>query len=193
MEQNYIVYKHTCKDNGKVYIGLTGTSLLTRTGYNGEGYLHKKKNGEWVQPQMARAILKHGWDNFDHEIVYEGLTKEEADEKEKELISFYDSRNPEKGYNTREGGSNGPLSEDTKEKLRETMVGRYDGEKIRSLEKLILKKLKGLFGKRTKFILLTEIFQVKTIPCGEESLLLKKKKKEKVCLENTTLTKQRKK
>lgn len=129
MEENYIVYKHTCKDNGKVYIGLTGTSLLTRTGYNGEGYLHKKKNGDWVQPQMARAILKHGWDNFDHEILFENLTKEEADKKEKELIAFYDSRNPEKGYNTREGGSNGSLSEEAKEKLRETMSGRYDGEK----------------------------------------------------------------
>lgn len=77
---------------------------------------------------MARAILKHGWNNFDHEILFEGLTKEEADEKEKELIDFYDSRNPEKGYNTREGGSNGPLSEEAKEKLRETMTGRYDGE-----------------------------------------------------------------
>lgn len=129
MENNYIVYKHTCKDNGKVYIGLTGMSLIERTGNNGEGYLHKKKNGNWVQPQIARAIIKYGWDNFDHEILFANLTKEEADKKEKEMIDFYDSRNPQKGYNTREGGSNGPLSEETKQKLKETMEGRYDGEK----------------------------------------------------------------
>lgn len=49
MENNsYIVYKHTCLDNGKIYIGMTGTSFLTRTGNHGEGYLHKKKNGDWV-------------------------------------------------------------------------------------------------------------------------------------------------
>lgn len=77
---------------------------------------------------MARAILKHGWENFTHEILFENLSKEEADAKEKELIELHDSCNPQKGYNTRIGGSNGPLSEETKEKLRKTMLGRYDGE-----------------------------------------------------------------
>lgn len=128
MKNNYIVYKHTCRENGKVYIGMTGISLTERAGVNGEGYLHKKKNGDWVQPQFARAIVKYGWGNFDHEILFFGLTKVEADEKEKEMIKFYDSRNPQKGYNTREGGSNGPLSDETREKLRSTMEGRYDGE-----------------------------------------------------------------
>ena len=193
MEENYIVYKHTCKDNGKVYIGLTGTSLLTRTGYNGEGYLHKKKNGDWVQPQMARAILKHGWDNFDHEILFENLTKEEADKKEKELIAFYDSRNPEKGYNTREGGSNGSLSEEAKEKLRETMSGRYDGEKNPFYGKTHSEETKKLFGRKTKFIRLIEIFHGKTIQCGEENLLLKNEKKEKVCLASIIQKKQKRK
>lgn len=150
MEENYIVYKHTCKDNGKIYIGLTGTSLLTRTGYNGEGYLHKKKNGDYVQPQLARAILKHGWDNFEHKILFDGLTKEEADKKEKEMIVFYDSRNPQKGYNTREGGSNGKLSEDTKDKLRKNMTGRYNGEKNPFFGKTHSEETKRIIGEKNK-------------------------------------------
>lgn len=151
MENNkYIVYKHTCLDNGKVYIGMTGTPFLIRTGNNGEGYLHKKKNGDWVQPQMARAILKHGWDNFSHEILFENLSKEEADAKEKELIELYDSRNPQKGYNTRTGGSNGPLSEEAKEKLRETMRGRYDGENNPFYGKTHSQETKDLIGAKNK-------------------------------------------
>ena len=151
MENNkYIVYKHTCLDNGKVYIGMTGTPFLIRTGNNGEEYLHKKKNGDWVQPQMARAILKHGWDNFSHEILFENLSKEEADAKEKELIELYDSRNPQKGYNTRTGGSNGPLSEEAKEKLRETMRGRYDGENNPFYGKTHSQETKDLIGAKNK-------------------------------------------
>lgn len=151
MENNkYIVYKHTCLDNGKVYIGMTGTPFLIRTGNNGEGYLHKKKNGDWVQPQMARAILKHGWDNFSHEILFENLSKEEADAKEKELIELYDSRNPQKGYNTRTGGSNGSLSEEAKEKLRETMRGRYDGKNNPFYGKTHSQETKDLIGAKNK-------------------------------------------
>ena len=36
MENNYIVYKHTCKDNGKVKIGITGMTLIEGTGNKGE-------------------------------------------------------------------------------------------------------------------------------------------------------------
>ena len=128
-EKIWVIYKHTNKINGKVYIGMT-CNIDTRYGSKeGQGYLHKKKNGEYVQPYFARAILKYGWDNFEHEILKEGLTLKEADELEREYIKEYDSSNPEKGYNIRGGGSHGHLSEETKEKLKQTMEGRYNGEK----------------------------------------------------------------
>ena len=60
--------------------------------------------------------------------MHENLTNEEASEKEKELIIKYDTRNKDKGYNIREGGSHGHLSEDTKRKLREGVGTKYDGE-----------------------------------------------------------------
>jgi hypothetical protein len=35
------------------------------------------------------AIKKYGWENIKHEVLFEGLTKQEADKKEIELITYY--------------------------------------------------------------------------------------------------------
>jgi len=91
----YIVYKHTCVITNNVYIGITSQSWQRRWN-NGQGY--KSCN------HMHKAIMKYGPDNFIHEILYEGLTKEEAQEKEIELILEYKSNNPEFGYNVSSGG-----------------------------------------------------------------------------------------
>lgn len=126
--KEWSVYIHTNLINNKKYIGMT-CDVKTRFGKNGSGYLHKTKDGKYVQPAFANAIIKYGWDNFSHEIVKNGLTKFEADELESSLILQHQTRNPQNGYNIKEGGSNGRLSDETKKKLRETMLGRYDGEK----------------------------------------------------------------
>ena len=101
MEENKIkdkcftVYMHT-SPNGKRYIGITCQRPVRRWGGNGYGYIDNT--------YFWRAIQKYGWDNFQHEILFEGLTKEEAEQKEIELIAFYDSTNPSKGYNITTGG-----------------------------------------------------------------------------------------
>lgn len=88
----FIVYKHTAP-NGKSYIGITSKSPELRW-KDGHGYQGQKK--------FYNAILKYGWDNFTHEILFEGLTKELACQREIELIRQYDSvRN---GYNVSTGG-----------------------------------------------------------------------------------------
>lgn len=125
-QEYYCVYKHTNLINNKVYIGQT-KNFSNRCGKDGSGYL-AKTNGEFNQPLFARAILKYGWDNFTHEILKEELTKEEADYWETYFIKKYESINPNKGYNIRLGGSHGSLSEKTKNKLRDKMKGKYDGE-----------------------------------------------------------------
>lgn len=149
---NCVVYKHTNKINGKCYIGivLNGRKPEHRWGINGCNYLDNK------QYKFARAILKYGWDNFEHEILFVGLTVEEAKAKEKELIKKYDSY--KNGYNSTLGGD-GSLglkhSKETKEKLRRQHLGTKATEEarkkmslsqIRFREKLTFEERKKIFG-----------------------------------------------
>lgn len=75
----YFVYKHTTP-SGKVYIGITCQRLSQRWA-NGKGYKGQRL--------FANSIKKHGWDNIRHEILFEGLTKEKAEQYEIELIAKY--------------------------------------------------------------------------------------------------------
>ena len=110
MEQatrNYKIYVHVNKLNGKIYIGQT-RNLEHRYGTNGKGY--EKCSSFW------KAIEKYGWDNFNHIILMEDLTQEEADIIERELISKYRSTNPEFGYNG-SPGNGGKLTEKNRNML----------------------------------------------------------------------------
>ena len=118
----YYVYIHTNKVNNKVYIGKTSRTPEERWKKNGYGYL-QKKNGVYIQPLFARAILKYGWDNFEHIIWAEGLSAEKANEIEMLLIALYNSNDPEYGYNLRSGGNNGKHSEETRKKMSESRMG----------------------------------------------------------------------
>ena len=118
MTNKYIVYKHTCP-NGKVYIGITGTAFETRCGKGGYNY---KKNTFFY-----RAIEKYGWNNIRHEILFTGLTKEEAEQKEIELIAEYKSNQREYGYNVSSGGESGNAgviaSKETRRKMSIAHLG----------------------------------------------------------------------
>lgn len=102
MEKKFIIYKYTSPSGG-VYIGQTCRDLKLRSCLEGQGYLYRnKETGEFLQPAIANAIIKYGWDNFQKEILFSDLTSEEADTKEKELISLY--RQGGKCYNIADGG-----------------------------------------------------------------------------------------
>ena len=135
---NYCVYIHT-SPSGKKYVGQTGVEPEKRWRNGGKGYL-AKKNGKYVQPIFAYAIIKYGWDNFEHEIIASNLTKEEADNFEKLLIEKLNTRDSERGYNLREGGSNGGLSEETKKKISEVQKGKAMSE---DAKRRISESLKG--------------------------------------------------
>lgn len=104
----YIVYMHRNKINDKKYIGITSQKPKTRWGKNGAGYSTIK---------FKRAILKYGWNNFEHIILFEKLTKDEAIQKEIELIKDYDSF--KNGYNADAGGCIKEHSESVKQKIRD--------------------------------------------------------------------------
>lgn len=112
----YTVYKHIFP-NGKVYIGITSLKPIERW-KNGRGY-HKE------QTRIYYAIKKYGWENVQHEILYENLTKEQAEKKEIELISFHKSNNINYGYNIQNGGThNGKHNEETKLKISKKKKGQ---------------------------------------------------------------------
>lgn len=92
---NWCVYMHENRVNGKKYIGITSQKPTNRW-RNGAGYDK--------QPRFFAAIRRYGWDAFRHEILYTGLTQEEAERLEIELIEKYGTLNEEKGYNLSPGG-----------------------------------------------------------------------------------------
>lgn len=116
-ERTYSVYKHTTP-SGKVYIGITVQNPTHRWG-RGSGY---KQN-----PHFYYAVQKYGWDNIKHEILFSGLTREEACQKEKELIQSYKATNREFGYNDKTGGETGVVfNESVREKISKKLSAYYE-------------------------------------------------------------------
>jgi len=120
-KRDYSIYMHTNKQNGKVYIGQTRTSLKERW-KNGNGYNN--------QVSFCGAIKKYGWDGFDHTLVETGLTKEEAEHLENFYIDFFECCDNRYGYNLRSGGVSGPiLSETSKQKISIAKKGQIPWNK----------------------------------------------------------------
>ena len=116
-DKSYILYKHT-SPNGKVYIGITCQCVSRRWGVGGIGYRS--------HPHFWNAIQKYGWDNFKHDILLCGLSKDEACKKEKEYIAKYRSNEPEYGYNLTSGGDLGyTFTPEVKEKQRSGMKAKW--------------------------------------------------------------------
>lgn len=85
----YTVYMHNNKINNKKYIGMTKRKVEKRWQNNGKGYSRQTK--------FFNAILKYGWDNFDHVILEHCETEEEALNKEAFYINKFNTIN--NGYN----------------------------------------------------------------------------------------------
>lgn len=92
---SYCVYCHTNKINGKKYVGITSQKPEKRWG-NGNNYVDNT--------YFYKAIKKYGWEEFSHEILFTGLSRKDAQDKEIELIAKWDLNNRSKGYNIQKGG-----------------------------------------------------------------------------------------
>ena len=93
-EINMYVYKITNLINHKIYIGITNN-------YKKRWSNHRCGNSSNMI--IGKAIKKYGVDNFHFEILYEGLTLDEANEMEIKLIKDFNSLTPN-GYNISIGG-----------------------------------------------------------------------------------------
>ena len=124
-EKTYTLYMHTFP-NDKKYIGVTCQKLNKRW-QNGNGYEHNR--------YMINAISKYGWENVKHEILYENLTKTEAEQKEIELIAKYKSNQRNYGYNIENGGNLLKVSDETKKLISKNngrgMLGKHLSEETK--------------------------------------------------------------
>lgn len=117
-----IIYRLINVVNGKYYIGQTWRSLKDRWN-GGRGYDQC--------PYMNSAVKKHGKDNFEYEILTVCSSQETADYWEDFFIAKFDSQNPNKGYNLKEGGAYGKQSEETKKKISDSNKGRVMSEEAK--------------------------------------------------------------
>lgn len=133
----YIVYMHKTPNN-KIYVGQTCKKLEYRSGLDGNGY----KNNRY----FWNAIQKYGWNNIQHIILKQNLTKEEADYWEKYYIEKYNTLNNKFGYNLAEGGQPGshpnPHNEEWNKKISETVKIAYKDDKLRHYLSSIRKGIK---------------------------------------------------
>lgn len=113
-EIKHLVYIHINKINNKVYVGQT-CNLYERWRCEGKNYFNSLK--------FFRAIKKYGWDNFEHKIIADNLTQEEADKYEIILIKIFNSIKA--GYNLKEGGARGLLSKESLLKMSESLKRGY--------------------------------------------------------------------
>lgn len=119
---SFYVYRHT-SPNGKVYIGITSQAPERRWGADGRGYRSNRR--------FFNAIVKYGWDNFKHEVLFEGLTKQEACEKEIQLIDEHKSYQFKYGYNQSLGGEHGKLTDESKQKIAGKVRELWDDPEYR--------------------------------------------------------------
>lgn len=116
-----VIYLVINKVNNKIYVGQTVGSFQDR--YKGD--IAKNTHND----HLRRSIEKYGIDNFyiveEYKVAY---SQEELDYLEDWYITIYDTINPSMGYNKRGGGSNGRLSEESKQKMSESRKGKFIGE-----------------------------------------------------------------
>ena len=114
----YTVYVHI-SPSGKYYIGITGGNPEQRW-KNGNGY---SQNNHFM-----KSIKKYGWDNFQHEIIADKLSYEEACNFEILLIGKFNTTNRENGYNHSTGGKTSSIgyarTAEYKHKISESTRGK---------------------------------------------------------------------
>lgn len=178
----YTVYQHKNKLNGKIYFGITSRKPEERWGANGCNYKGT--------PHFFAAIKKYGWNNFEHNILYENLTKEEALSKEKELIKKHNTQNKNIGYNILEGGQITKLPIEVRKKMSNSMMGNKNGYGHPCSEE---KKKKISMAQKGKKLTtdhkhkLSEAAKKRHVPCSETKKIKLSQnyphKKKVVCIE----------
>ena len=146
------IYKVTSPE-GKSYIGQAVSFLNNdkKTKWGAEQrwkshiYEATDTNKERTQcTYLNNAINKYGADNFELEILYQAENLDELNEAEEYLIEEYNTLAPN-GYNLRKGGNNKCWTEEIKQKIKNSNIGKKRSEETKT-------KLKKAFKiRQTKY------------------------------------------
>jgi group I intron endonuclease len=138
----HYLYRITNQLNNKIYIGQSISP--DKRWKKHQAYANQDNPPQYI----SRAMKKYGIENFIFEIISTCRTSEDADEIEKQLITQYDSRNKDKGYNIAVGGNAKPwLSESWRKAMRDKTSGDKHWSKKpenRYIVEETIEKLKGL-------------------------------------------------
>lgn len=155
------LYKITNLINGKIYIGITTTSIGKRIA-SYKSAVKKNKN-----QRIILAMIKYGFDNFKFEVLCETNNKEDLKKKEISAIEQFSSTNPMVGYNVSPGGflpsedqirknselnKGKKLTKEHKSKISKSLIGHEVSEKVREHAKVQVLKMAG-WNKGTKGVM----------------------------------------
>lgn len=101
-----IIYKWTNKKNGKIYVGqtvLNASTRIARYRCDVKQILQGKYKGKSKYP-IVFAMAKHGFENFEWEVLDVAMTTSELNEKEIYWINALNCRDVSIGYNIAQGG-----------------------------------------------------------------------------------------
>lgn len=131
------IYLLTCS-NGKKYVGQAVCVLSNNRNYGftqrWKGHILEAKNNKGYCRVLDNAIRKYGKDSFKVELIEEILL-EQLNEREEYWILKLNTLSPN-GYNLKTGASkNSRSSDETKEKQRQSMIGKNKGNILPRVER----------------------------------------------------------
>jgi group I intron endonuclease len=135
-----IVYKVINKINGMSYIGQTNRDIQER-------WTEHCKPALQARSYLSNAIQKYGKENFEIQELKKATSQEELDDLEDKVIKEHCTMWPN-GYNLRNGGSGGSLSEEAKRKIGNASRGRKQSPELIAK---ITKSRKATHHKRATF------------------------------------------
>ena len=144
MGKQFTIYRHITPD-GKSYIGCTSNTIKQRWNV---GYKHC--------PLFRAVYEQYGWDGMQHETLATVSDESEAYKIEQEMITKYQSNNPDFGYNISMGGkatyAGLKHTDETKDKIRKANTGAvFTKEHCENLSKALKGNMVGeknpMYGK----------------------------------------------
>lgn len=110
-----VIYKLTNLQNGKIYIGQTKGSLRKRVISH---LSHANKFTKSKKHHLQFALQKYGYNNFQIEII-EACDPSRLNDREVFWIRYYNSTDPDKGYNCTNGGDGCSIAREIKDSTRD--------------------------------------------------------------------------